>query len=212
MNTDALIESLARQTSPVPRHTLERRLGAGILAGTAIALLLLLSGLGTRPDLEQAAGGTVFWGKASYTLALGLAGVILAAQLARPDAGRLRGSSLATAPVLVLMLFAAAEMSEAAAPAREQLVLGPRWICLPLILMLSAPIFAGVVWAFRRMAPTRLRAAGAAAGLASGGFAATLYGLYCQQVSPTYILTRYTVAVALASAAGALLGPRLLRW
>jgi hypothetical protein len=86
------------------------------------------------------------------------------------------------------------------------------WTCVPLIAGLSVPLFGGLIWALRQMAPTRLRAASAAAGLAASGFAATLYCLYCQQVSPTYILTRYTLAIALFSAAGALIGPRLLRW
>jgi hypothetical protein len=62
------------------------------------------------------------------------------------------------------------------------------------------------------MAPTRLCLTGAAAGLAAGAFAAVLYGLFCEQVSPIYILTRDTLGIALAADVGALGGPRLLRW
>ncbi|HEX8214366.1 MAG TPA: DUF1109 domain-containing protein [Allosphingosinicella sp.] len=212
MNTDALIEALARATAPVPRRAVERRLGAGVVAGASAALALVIAGLGFRPDLAAAAGGAVFWGKAAYPFSLGLVGLVLSAQLARPDSGRLRHFWLLAAPVGLLLAFAVAEWTGAAPAARAGLLLDPLWTCLPLVLMLAIPLLAGLVWAVREMAPTRPTAAGAAAGLAAGGFAATLYCLYCQQASPTYILTRYTVAIALASAAGALLGRRLLRW
>lgn len=212
MDSDALIAALARDTARVPHHDAERRLAAGILLGALVTLLLLIGWLGVRPDLKAAAGGAVFWGKAAYAFALGLVGLILTVQLARPECQRLRGAGLIAAPVGLLLLLAAAELTGAAPAARAGLVSDPSWSNVPRILILSVPIFAGVVWAFRRLAPTRLRAASAAAGLAAGGFAATLYCLYGQQVSPTFILTRYTLAIALASAAGALLGPRLLRW
>jgi hypothetical protein len=212
MNTDALIEALARDAAPLPRNMLERRFGAGLAAGVPVALLAVVVVLGMRPDLTAAAGAAMFWGKAGYTLALGLTGLMLAAQLARPDSLRLRRSWLIAIPLGLLFLASAAELASAAPGTRANRVTDPAWTCVPLILMLAIPIFGGLVWALRRMAPTRLRAAGAAAGLAAGGFAATLYCLYCQQMSPAYVLTRYTAAIALASAAGALLGPRLLRW
>ena len=91
--------------------------------------------------------------------------------------------------------------------------LGQTWKeCPLLVLTLSAPIFAGLLWSFRRLAPTRLRAAGAAAGFAAGAWAATLYGLHCPEVSALFVLTWYSLGIALAAAVGALVGPRLLRW
>ena len=91
--------------------------------------------------------------------------------------------------------------------------LGGTWTKCPwLVLMLSVPIFAGLLWSFRRLAPTRLRAAGGAAGFAAGACAATLYGLHCPEVSAAFVLTWYTLGIALAAAAGALVGPYLLRW
>jgi hypothetical protein len=212
MDTDALIEALARETAPVPRRSLQRSVCTGILVGAPLALLLVVAGLGVRPDLPAAAATAIFWGKAAYTFSLGLIGLLLVLQLARPDTHRLRRWWLVAVPITLLLAFAAAELIRAAPVDRLGLVLDPLWTCLPLILGLTVPLFAGLIWALRRMAPTRLRAAGAAAGLAAAGLAGTLYCLYCQQVSPTYILTRYTLAIALASAAGALLGPRLLRW
>ena len=212
MNTDALIEALARDTRPLSARSIERRLGVGIAAGGAAALLLLLAFLGTRPDLQAAAAKPMFWGKAAYPLALGAIGLVLAAQLARPDIGRLRWIWLLPLPFMPLMALAGAELIRASPAARAEILFDPAWKCLPLIAMLAAPVFAGLVWSFRRLAPTQLRAAGAALGLTAGGVGAAVYCLYCQQISPAYLLTRYTAAIALVSAAGALLGPRLLRW
>jgi hypothetical protein len=212
MDTEALIEQLARGTRAVPRNAVQRRLALGVGAGALASALLLLGGLGLRPDLQAAIAGTEIWAKAAYTSGLGLAGLILTVQLARPDSERLRFPWLLAIPVMLAAMLSATELAGADPLGRADLLLAPKWTCVPLILMLSAPIFAGLATALRRLAPTRLGAAGGAAGLAAGGLAASIYCLYCQQVSPTYVLTRYTLAVALAAAAGAALGPRLLRW
>jgi hypothetical protein len=93
------------------------------------------------------------------------------------------------------------------------MLLGKSWIFCPwLVLLLAAPIFVGLLWSFRRLAPTRLRAAGAVAGLAAGAWAATVYCLHCPEVSALFVLTWYSLGIALAAGVGALLGPRLLRW
>jgi hypothetical protein len=91
--------------------------------------------------------------------------------------------------------------------------LGQSWKRCPwLVLMLAAPIFGGLLWSFRRLAPTRLRAAGATAGLAAGAFAATVYCFHCPEVSAIFVLTWYSLGILLAATIGALVGPRLLRW
>ena len=66
--------------------------------------------------------------------------------------------------------------------------------------------------AFHRFAPSRLMMTGAVAGLAAGGLAATIYCLHCPEASPLFVLTWYTLGMALAGLAGALAGERLLRW
>lgn len=211
MTTDALIDALCVNLEPVPRGAVQRRLALAVAGGGAAALLMLIALIGVRPDLAEALSGGPFWAKAGYTSSLGMAGLLLAGQLARPDRQRLRGALLLALPVALLAILSSSELAAADNRAAD-LVLGPRWICIPLILALAAPIYAGLLWAFRHFAPTRLWAAGAAAGLAAGGFAATIYGLYCQQVSPTYVLTRYSAAIALAALIGAIMGRRLLRW
>ena len=213
MNTDTLIAALAEDVSPVSHYAVERRLLLGILGGGAITLLLIATILGFRGDLSLAMHGFAFWMKWTYTISLGIGAVFMVLRLARPEPVRLRGSWPLVIPFALLAMVSAAEM--AIVPPGDWLAmwLGRTWrICPWLVLMLSAPIFIGLLWSFRRLAPTRLRAAGGTAGFAAGAWAATLYCLHCPEVSALFVLTWYTLGIALAAIVGALLGPRLLRW
>lgn len=213
MNTDQLIADLAADVRPVRRAAVARRLAVGVAAGVAVSLLLIAAKLGFRPDLDRAMLGASFWMKWGYTLSLAIGAIVATAQLARPDARRLRWLWLMAIPVTLLAGVGLLELART--PPGEWLAmwLGHSWKRCPwLVLMLAAPIFVGLLWSFRRLAPTRLRAAGATAGLAAGAFAATVYCLHCPEVSAIFVLTWYSLGIGLAAAAGALLGPRLLRW
>lgn len=213
MNTDELIGRLGQDARPVARGAVGRRLVAGIAIGGAASALLTAYWIGIRPDLRTAMAGATFWLKWAYTLSLAGAALVLTAQLARPDSGRLRGAWLLAVPVTLLAIVGLLELART--PPGEWLAmwLGHSWRTCPWrVLALSAPIFAGLLWSFRRLAPTRLRAAGAAAGLSAGTFAATVYCLHCSEVSAIFVLTWYSLGIVLATLIGMLLGPRLLRW
>lgn len=213
MNTQQLIESLSTDVSRVTRLALARRIGLGILAGCGITVLLVIAGLGIRPDLSLAIQGFSFWMKLSYTLALGLGTTYALSRLARPTSGSLYGLWGLAVPVLVLMGFGLHELAGAPLDRWRAMWLGQSWLICPwLVLMLAAPIFVGLLGAFRKLAPTRLRATGAVAGLAAGAWAATVYGLHCPEAAAVFVLTWYTLGILLAAGVGALLGPRLLRW
>ena len=213
MNTDALIESLSTDLRPVPRQAMRRRLILGILAGGAVTFLLVVIGLGIRPDLTLAMHGFSFWMKWTYTASLGLCSIVLVTRLARPEVTSLRGLWLLAIPFGLLAAAGAFEMAHVAPADWLAMWLGRTWkLCPWLVLMLSGPIFIGLLWSFRKLAPTRLRAAGAAAGFAAGAWAATLYCLHCPEVSAIFVLTWYSLGIGLAAAAGALIGPRFLRW
>jgi hypothetical protein len=125
----------------------------------------------------------------------------------------LRWLWLLAVPVLLLAGIGIGELVDT--PSRDWLAmwLGGSWkVCPWLVLTLAMPIFVGLLWSFRRMAPTRLRAAGAAAGLAAGAWAATIYCLHCPEVSAIFVLTWYSLGIVLAAAVGALIGPKLMRW
>lgn len=213
MSLDTLIEELARDLKPVSRSAARRRLVMGLIAGGAITILLVGLVLGFRHDLGLAMRGATFWIKWGYTASLGLAAILVTNRLAQPEPIGLRVFWPVLIPFVLLALVAIAEMAHAPPGDWLAMWLGKTWKKCPwLVLMLSAPIFIGLLWSFKRLAPTRLRAAGGAAGLAAGAWAATLYCLHCPEVSALFVLTWYSLGILLASALGALIGPRLLRW
>jgi hypothetical protein len=213
MNSDALIEALARDVQPVARHAVGRRLLFGMLGGGLVTLALIVAMLGVRPDLDLAMHGFAFWMKLIYAVSLGIGALAMVARLSRPEPQRLRTFWPIVVPFAALAAVSAVEMAQVPASDWTTLWLGHSWkICPWLILTLSVPIFAGLSWSFRRLAPTQLRAAGAAAGFAAGAGATTLYCLHCPEVSALFVLTWYTLGIALASGLGSLIGPRLLRW
>jgi hypothetical protein len=213
MMTEDLIRSLASDVKRVSPHAVGRRIAFGMIAGAVVALLMITALLGLRPDLDSAMQGFAFWMKWSYTASLGTVAVVATATLARPDAARLRWMWLLAVPILLLAGIGIAELAYAPAGETVAMWLGESWkVCPWLVLLLSLPIFVGLLWSYRRFAPTRLRAAGATAGLSAGAWAATLYCLHCPEVSAMFVLTWYSLGIGLATAVGALLGPRLLRW
>jgi hypothetical protein len=213
MNAQQLIESLSRDVPRVTRHAPEKRVAFGIIAGCLVTLALVTTILGIRPDLQVALHGFSFWMKWAYTIALGVAAAYAVTRLARPLPGSLGSLSLLTVPVSILAGVGISELVRTPSDRWLAMWLGQSWMICPwLVLALAAPIFVGLLWSFRKLAPTRLRAAGAAAGLASGAWAATLYCLHCPETSALFVLTWYSLGVILATGAGAVLGPRLLRW
>lgn len=213
MNTEQLIQSLSAKVPPVPRRALRRRIGFGVAGGAIITLALVVFILGIRPDLHQAMLGFSFWMKWIYTASLGIGSVLAVARLARPNPTSLRGLWLLAIPVLPLAGVGVVEL--ASTPSGDWLAmwLGQSWMVCPwIVLTLAMPIFIGLLWSFRRLAPTQLRAAGAAAGLAAGAWAATIYCVHCPETSAIFVLTWYSLGILLAAGVGALIGPRLMRW
>lgn len=213
MQTDDLIRSLAGDLAPVSRRMAQQRIALGLGAGAILTLAAIGLRLGFRPDLGVAMLGFSFWMKWLYTASLAVAAVMATVQLARPETSRLSGLWILCMPLMVLTVLAGIELLLTPATSWRNLLEGRSEAqCTLLVFVLSLPIFAGLVWAFRRLAPGNLRLTGAMAGLASGACAATLYSLHCPEAAATFVLVWYTLGMALAMAGGALLAPRLLRW
>ena len=213
MRTEDLILSLSADTRPVPRHARERRIAAGLIVGAAATAALTVTQLGLRPDLPGAMFNFSFLMKATYTASLALLAVAATLHIARPDARRATWLWLFLLPVAGLALLSLGELMRTPANLWMPMWLGSSWRqCSVRVLMLSVPIFVGLLWAFRALAPSRLGVAGAMAGMASGACAATIYGFHCPEVSATFVLTWYSLGIAAAAAFGALVGPRLMRW
>ena len=213
MNTDDLIARLSADVPKVPRHAIGRRLAIGLLLGALVAGIAVVATLGIRPDLHVAMHGFSFWVKWTYTISLSVVALGMTAQLARPDSGRIRWAWLLAVPVVLLAGAGIVELARTPPGAWLAMWLGHSWkVCPWIVLALAMPIFAGLLWSFRRLAPPRPPAAGAAAGLSAGAFAATVYCVHCPEVSAIFVLTWYSLGILLAASIGALLGPRLLRW
>ncbi|HLX14102.1 MAG TPA: NrsF family protein, partial [Bradyrhizobium sp.] len=85
-------------------------------------------------------------------------------------------------------------------------------ICMTAIPLMSLPLLAAALIGLRHGATARPAVAGAIAGLASAGLAATLYASHCTDDSPLFVATWYPIATALVVAVGALAGSRVLRF
>jgi hypothetical protein len=138
---------------------------------------------------------------------------MITARLARPGARMGWAPWIVAAAVAWLAMLAMMEMRRTPPSGMSHLWLGWTWkICALRILALSTPVFVAVLWLLRRMAPTRLALAGAAAGLFAGGVGATVYGLYCEETAAAFVVVWYSLGMAACAALGAVIGPRLLRW
>jgi hypothetical protein len=213
MRTDELIAHLAGGLQPVRRAEVVRTLSLGLGLGALGSLLLMAATIGIRADIFAAMEGQAFWLKFLYTLAVALIGLRLVERMSRPGTDARAPALLIAVPVLVLMAMMAGQMMDADAGTRHALLMGHSAdVCSVLIAGLALPLFAGLFWALRRLAPTRLVRAGAAAGLLAGSAAATIYAFHCTESTATFIAIWYTAGIALTTIMGALLGRWALRW
>ena len=213
MKTDELVNLLAAGVAPVPASPVGRRFAVAMVAGITGAVLLLAVTLGVRSDLAQAAGELMFWVKPAFAVCLALAGLIAAERLARPGMrlGVVWGAL--AMPVLVLWLVAAVMLINAAPAERAYLILGDTWKECPFnIAFISLPLFAAMLWAIMGLAPTRLTLAGASAGLLAGALGALVYALHCPESTAPFLAVWYVLGISIPTLAGAVLGPRVLRW
>ena len=213
MKTDELIDLLAYNAAPVSHHSIEQRFALAALAGLAVAVLLMLALFGLRPNLAQTVALPMFWGKVMFAAALVAAGVALLRRLARPGLGLGHTLAMLALPPLAVWMLALVVLGQAAPGERLPLVFGSTWRTCPFnIAALAAPALFALLWALRGAAPTRPALAGAGAGLLAGALAVLAYALHCPEMAAPFLAVWYVVGMAIPTVAGALLGPRLLRW
>ena len=205
MRTEDLIDVLGRSTHPVDRTLVRRRFAMALLIGGAFAVCVAIALLGTRPDLAMTARTAGFvavkvgFGAAIFSLA-----AFYLMRIARPG-----GESR----ISLVVAIAAAVMAGAPASHWDRMVVGDEWVeCLLSIPLIAIVPFVAVIWAVRRAAPTDLAGAGAFAGLVAGSISAMAYALHCTDDSLPFVAVWYGGTIALCTLAGALSGPRLLKW
>jgi hypothetical protein len=211
VKTDELIDLLAKD--PPPPWPLRSILASAVVGGIVIAAIVFFAGIGFRPDIRGALGSSRFLFKFVVTVSLALTATGAALALGRPDARFApRGLMMATAPALL----AVAVVLELLAVPQSQWV--PRLVgvnarlCLTLIPLLAIGPLACLLAALRQGAPSSPGLAGAVAGLAASGIAATFYAAHCTDDSPLFVMTWYLIATLIVTVAGYLIGSRVLRW
>jgi hypothetical protein len=211
MQTSDLIDRLATDLRPLPTRAALVRIAAGLLVGGLVALAGILLGLGT--DLADAVFTSAFWMKWAYGFALAGIALWLCLRLARPEHASGRLLFALAVPFVVLGVVAIVELATAPAGERLHVWLGRSApVCPWLIGSLAIPLFLGVLWAFRKFAPTQPRLAGFSAGALSGAVAAVLYSIHCNETAAAFVATWYSIGILLPAIVGLVIGPRVLRW
>ena len=213
MKTDDLIAMLATNVEPVDGKYVLRAIGTATVAGTLVAMAVMLLAFGFRTDLTTPHAFSYLLLKLAFTMVTVALTAILLTKLARPGGERKVSIAWVVLPFTAIMLLAAAHLASAPSAHWQRMIVGDQWLeCLLSIPIIAIVPFAAVIFAVRRMAPTDLRRAGALAGLIAGSVSATAYALHCMDDSIPFVAFWYGGTIILCTAAGALLGPRLLRW
>jgi hypothetical protein len=212
MRTDDLIAQLSTSLEPVKNSAVTRLLLGAVAVGIAGSILVLLTVIGLRHDLNSAMVSFGMWTKLVYTFAIAGFGFWLVERAGRPGAEMTRPAMALALPLMGIALLAALQMSAPGAD-MPMLVIGhSSRVCAPLVILTALPTLAATFWALKRLAPTRLTLAGAGAGLFAGAAGAFVYSFHCTEGAAPFIAIWYTLGIVLTVGIGAFLGPRLLRW
>jgi len=213
MKTDDLIDMLGTNVEPVKGGQLRNTLLIALAVGGVAAFCLMLAILGLPAGSP---GGASIGYKAvalAFTLGLVAAGASFLVRAARPvEPGR---KLLMLIGLLFLAIVSAgiAALLLAHPTAWVGMVFGPQWAaCLLCIPLFSIAPFASLIWALRKGAPTNLVLTGAIAGLVAGALGGTVFALNHVGGSIPFVALWYGGPIVLCTLAGAILGPRLLRW
>jgi hypothetical protein len=212
MDTDQLIRTLAADNAHrAPR--VGAVLTLSLLVAAPLSILIFATFLGLRPDVMTAMRNPFFDLKFAVTLSLAIPSIIVGLHLSRPEALMRGWGWLLLLPVGLLAVAIGGEMMMAPQmPMMTRLVGKNSKVCLSAIPAMSLPLLAGALFGLRHGAPSHPALAGAIAGLLSAGLAATLYASHCTDDSPLFVATWYSLATALVTAVGALVGSRVLRY
>ena len=211
METDQLIRTLAADSAHRARPV-GLVLTLALLAAAPVSLALFFAMLGLRPDVMTAMRNPFFDLKFAVTLALAISAIAISLHLSRPEASLKGWAWLLLVPAGFLAAGIGSEMMmPQRLPMMTRLVGSNSRVCMMAIPLLSLPLLAAALVGLRHGAPARPAVAGAIAGLLSAGLAATLYASHCTDDSPLFVATWYTIATALVTAIGALVGSKVLR-
>ena len=212
MDTERLIRTLAVDGGP-PAAKMGRVWLWAIVVSAVVAAIVFYAAIGPRPDIAAAAETLRFLFKFVVTLVLLATAFAALKALARPGApvGPALGMLL-VAPILLLVAVGVEMMAVPADQLRDRWIGSNSMVCMTFIPLIGIGPLVAFLFALRHGAPTRPSLAGAVAGLAAGGLAATFYAAHCTDDSPLFVATWYPLAIAMLAAAGAVAGRIFVRW
>jgi hypothetical protein len=213
MKTEDLINALGADSGGRTTRSPDTawRIAMGVAA--VLAAAVFFSTIGPRPDFMAAAHTLRFLFKFVFTASLAVTAFLCVRALATPG-GFSRGAGLGL--LLAPALMAVAVLLELAVMPEQRWM--PRLVghnmpvCLSMIPLIGIGPLAAFIAVLRYSAPTRPALAGAVAGLAAGGLAATFYAAHCFDDSPLFVAVWYTIAIAALAGLGALAGRIFARW
>lgn len=213
LKTEDLIDRLAAGARPIPKHRLTQRVAlCGGLALVASAAVVWLT-LGPRPDLASVVDEPVFLLRQVYALSIaGFAGWLML-RLGQPGAP-VRGPVIGLGGVALLVMgLVALEQAGLDSASRIDALLGQSWTqCSLRVAGISVVATPFIFFAARRLAPARPTLAGFAAGIVAGAVAASAYGLYCAEITATFVAIWYSLGILTSGLLGGALGRLFLRW
>ena len=212
MKTSDLIAALA--ADPKPRGMpLGSRFSLALALGVLVSACAFAMMVGPRHDIARALGTMRFDWKFVDTIALAIPTSLLALRVLRPGA-QLRWLAVALIiPALALSSSVAMELMMIPRDLWLTKLIGSNAIhCLTVIPLLSIAPLAALLVVMRAGAPASPHVAGAVAGLAAAGMAATLYASNCTDDSPLFVVIWYPLATVVIVGVGAVAGRCLLRW
>jgi len=213
VTTALLITKLAGDLQPTSPHVVGKRLLIGAALGAGVSMLLLSLSLGYRPDLVRASVSPVFWVKLAYAIALFALSLRALQRLSRPGRDARARRWWLAAPIAAVLAVAFWQLAQVAPAERMPMVVGQTAaVCPWYVFLFAMPPSAGLLWALRGLAPTRLALTGATVGIAAGGAGAGIYALHCAEATIPFMAVWYTLGVSITAMTGAAVGSWLLRW
>jgi len=179
----------------------------------AISAVVFLTVFGPRPDIATAIETPRFLFKFLVTITLAVSAFYCVRALARPgESGRNTILCLAAAPALIVTAVVV-ELFILPPDIWSATMIGTNSIvCLIYIPLIGLGPLVILMLALRHSAPTRPGLAGAVAGVLAGGIAATFYAAQCNNDSPLFVATWYTIAITGLAVLGAIGANQLARW
>jgi hypothetical protein len=209
MNTDELVENLARAVRPAPPLPRPGVRACTWFAGAALYLALLAAGMGVVNGYPDGAGA-VFWTVQIAAIVTSLLASAAAFSSVVPDiANRSRGLALAAAAVWLAMLTAAStdggNWSAVSAATHE-------WWCVGFIVAGGAPLLAVLAWMLRRGAPLEPATTAGFAALSVAALANVGACFSLPHANNAITLAWHGGVIAVCTVLGAASGRLLFRW